>query len=100
MVNKLILTLRSQLSYHIKKDDWVLEVGIFLGICDDSGLYNMTSKIDVHLRSIHCGQIYPFHFTDAPEQSLRNKERCSSYARIITLFVCSVTKLVGRSVNQ
>ena len=60
----------------------------------------MTSKIDVHLRSIHCGQIYPFHFTDAPEQSLRNKERCSSYARIITLFVCSVTKLVGRSVNQ
>ena len=87
MVNKLILTLRSQLSYHIKKDDWVLEVGIFLGICDDSGLYNMTSKIDVHLRSIHCGQIYPFHFTDAPEQSLRNKERCRSYARMTHVFV-------------
>ena len=57
-------------SYHIKEDNWILEIRVFLGISDDSWLYNMPSKIYIHLRSVHRGKVYPLHLSNTPEQHL------------------------------
>lgn len=77
-------------SYHIKEDNWILEIRILLCISNDSWLYNMASKIYVHLRSIHCGQIDSLHLTYTPEQRLENiKIQLKFYERgeFIRLFI-------------
>ena len=54
--------------YHIKEANWILEVGILLGIGDDSRLDDVSSTVNIHLRSINSSQVNPFHFSYTPEQ--------------------------------